>query len=111
MYLAHASEAGIAAAILTAAAARREALRLAEKLSGDVKNARPRIELLMISGAMRHYLGDDPGALQDFANAAALTFCKADLPAEQNRDVDGYLAELPAEYDELPRRGGSAPGG
>ncbi len=81
-----------------AAAAREKALALAEKLLGWEENVGAAKELLLISGAMRHLLNDDAGALRDFEKAQTLTFRNKELDAEQEKNVDEYLTALLTEY-------------
>ena len=55
-------------------AARRKALGIAEKMLADGRREDARKELLLVSGAMRHFLRDDPGALKDFREALKLKY-------------------------------------
>ncbi|HEU4386900.1 MAG TPA: hypothetical protein VFV34_03820 [Blastocatellia bacterium] len=80
-----------------AAEARKKALRLAEKMAGLQENAGSLKELLLISGAMRHFLNDDAGALRDFKQAQGLKF-QDPSDAKRSENVDAYLAQLLAEY-------------
>lgn len=57
-----------------AAEARKKALALAEKMLKEKDREPVRKELLLISGAMRHFLKDDAAALADFRAAQALTY-------------------------------------
>ena len=57
-----------------AAEARKKALSLAEKMLKAPENEPVRKELLFISGAMRHFLKDNVGALTDFKAAKPLTY-------------------------------------
>jgi len=81
-----------------AATARRAALGLAEKMLADDADANQDKELLLIAGAMRHYLADDAGALAAFREAQPLTFKAPAYSDEENGNVDAYLNELLAEY-------------
>jgi hypothetical protein len=107
-----------------AAEARKKALELAEKMLKEKDNKPVRKELLLISGAMRHLLKDDRGALTDFDAAKALKYQvrEKDLAAlkkaaedpdpkkaeeakkklaeleEGVRDKDRYLTELLDDY-------------
>jgi hypothetical protein len=47
---------------------------------------------------MRHYLRDDPGALNDLRAAAALKFHMPKLEEERNKGFDSYLSQLIKEY-------------
>lgn len=81
-----------------AEAARREALRLAEKMLADKERAGERKEFLYISGAMRHFLKDDAGALKDFREATPLKYQSKEMSAEKNANYDEFLSELLREY-------------
>lgn len=83
-----------------AEAARREALRIAEKMLADKERAGERKELLYIAGAMRHFLKDDAGALKDFRAAAALKYESKAMDAGKNAGYDEFLSELLREYVE-----------
>lgn len=116
----HLEEAGRAE---EAAAARRRALELAEALAGQAQHAGVRKELLLVSGAMRHFLGDEAGALADFDAALALTFEDPAAEPAQNANVDEFLTSLLKDYlvelGEVPEgvepgavpEGGTAPAG
>ena len=81
-------------------AARREALRLAEKMLADKARAGERKELLYIAGAMRHFLKDDAGALKDFREASALRYESKALDKEKNAGYDEFLSGLLRQYVE-----------
>jgi MYXO-CTERM domain-containing protein len=107
----HLEEAGRAE---EAAAARRRALELAEALAGREQHAGVRKELLLVSGAMRHFLGDQAGALADLDAALALTFEDPAVEPAQNANVDEFLTSLLKDYQvelgEVPA-GGPEPAG
>jgi hypothetical protein len=77
---------------------RRKALALAEKMLADKANAEKRKELLLISGAMRHFLKDDSGALKDFNEALPLKYWDQALKKENNENYDTYLSDLLRQY-------------
>ncbi|HEX6625140.1 MAG TPA: DUF2225 domain-containing protein [Pyrinomonadaceae bacterium] len=85
-------------------AARREALRLAEKLLGDRGRAGERKEFLYISGAMRHFLKDDAGALKAFREAMPLKYENKELDKEKNGNYDEFLSDLLRQYVEKIER-------
>jgi MYXO-CTERM domain-containing protein len=91
----HLDEAGRAE---EAAAARRRALGIAVALAKKDEHAGRRKELLLITGAMRHFLGDDAGALADFQEALTLTFEAPDQGAEANANTDEGLTGLLQDY-------------
>jgi len=86
--------------------ARRAALDLAVKMLGDKARAGQRKELLLITGAMRHFLRDDAGALKDFREALALDFANKTWEATQVKNYDAYLTDLLKNYVE--KLGGKA---
>jgi len=81
-----------------AASARRKALEMDQKQLSAAENAGVRKELLLISGAMRYFLKDDPAALKDLREAAGLTYRNPKLESEQATNVDRYLSALLKEY-------------
>jgi len=85
-------------------AARRKALaqveRLLPLLASRGQTGR-RKEFLLIRGAMKRFLRDDPGALADFKQAAGLTYTNPKMPAEDAQGLDEYLSKLLQEYREL----------
>ena len=81
-----------------AADARGKALELAHKLAADPKNAGHLKELLVISGAMKHFLGRDPEAIADLEAAARLKFGDDSWPKENAQGYDGYLSQLIKDY-------------
>ncbi len=91
----HAAAEGLAE---DAANARGEALAIAETLMQDETRAGERKEFLLITGAMRHLRGDEPGARADFEAALALTYENAALETENNEGYDAYLTALLEEY-------------
>lgn len=81
-------------------AARRKALSLAEKMLADQSRAGERKELLYITGAMRHFLRDDAGAVRDFREAERLKFSHRELKPEQAENYDSFLSDLLRQYFE-----------
>ena len=81
-----------------AAAARREAVAVAERMMADEGRAGERKQFLYIMGAMRYLLDDKDGARADFESAQQLTFEHAELEAERNQGYDEYLSVLLEEY-------------
>ncbi|MEW6356484.1 MAG: hypothetical protein AB1696_09170 [Planctomycetota bacterium] len=78
--------------------ARKKALALAEKMLAKKENEGIRKEILLISGAMRHFLKDDQAALKDFNEALKLKYESKDKPQEQSANIDQYLTQLLNEY-------------
>jgi hypothetical protein len=85
--------------------ARRKSLAVTERLLADKTDEGRRKELLYISGAMRHFLRDDAGALKDFDEAKKLKFSDKSLKPEDNDGFNGYLSKLIDEYIEMLRKG------
>jgi len=81
-----------------AAAARGEALAIAEALLKDEARAGERKESLVISGAMRYLRGDPAGARADLEAALPLTYDNPAVEAERNEGYNGYLNSLLEEY-------------
>ena len=86
-------------------AARRKALELAVSMMQLPGRQGERKELLLVSGAMRHYLRDDKAALADFEEALKLTLEKKGLNPEQNKNMDGYLTSVLREYIDAIKTG------
>lgn len=84
--------------------ARRKALSITERTVADKAQEGTRKESLYISGALKHYLRDDTGALRDFESAKALTYTNKELKAENNEGYNGYLSKLIDEYMEMIRK-------
>jgi hypothetical protein len=101
----HREEAGDLAG---ASAARGKALDLARRMLDLKENAGVRKELLVISGAMKHHLGDDTGALADFREAGKLTYSKNAMPKKNAEGLDKYLGELLEEYAKMIEEGAKA---
>jgi hypothetical protein len=81
-----------------ALAARGKALELCQKLLATKENAGMRKELLLISGAMKHFQGNDQGSLADLREAASLTYNSPKMDEERNGNYDKYLSGLLKEY-------------
>jgi hypothetical protein len=90
--------------------ARRKALSIAERMLADKARAGEHKELLFITGAMRHFLKDDPGALKDFREAEGLKYESGKMGPEKSKNYDGYLSDLLRQYFELlGAQGGKKP--
>src|SRR5205823_3966604 len=85
--------------------ARQKSIAITEKLLADKANDGRRKELLYVLGAMRHFIGNDPGALKAFEEAAKLKYDSKKLKAEQNKNYNEYLSKLIDEYSEMIRKG------
>jgi uncharacterized protein (DUF2225 family) len=78
--------------------ARMEALSFVEKMLADAKNKGIQKELLLISGAMKHFLRDDGGATADFKKALKLTFQTKKYSEEKNKKADEYYTNFLKHY-------------
>jgi hypothetical protein len=81
-----------------AAAARGQALAIAETLLEDEARVGERKQFLLITGAMRYFRGDEAGARADFEAALPITYENEALEAERNEGYDEYLSILLEEY-------------
>jgi uncharacterized protein (DUF2225 family) len=81
-----------------AAAARSKALLLAEKMITDPANAGRLKELLLIRGAMHHFLSDDPAATQDLQTALKASFADKTYSEQENKNANANLDGLIKEY-------------
>ena len=78
-----------------AAEARTKALDLTKKMLADPNGKTPQKELLYIAGAMRHFLKDDTGAVEDFTKGLATKFAAAGgNPKDMNNAEDGLNNRL-----------------
>ncbi|HEY3447632.1 MAG TPA: DUF2225 domain-containing protein [Myxococcales bacterium] len=75
-----------------ASAARRKALAAAQRAAALPENAGIKKELLVITGAMRMFLGESEAAAGDFDAAAKLKIALKD--PEESEGFDGYLTTL-----------------
>ncbi len=78
--------------------ARSKALSICQKMLSDRQNAGIRKELLLISGAMKHFLRDGQGALADSRLALELKYQSNELKEEENQNADKNLSALLKEY-------------
>ena len=85
--------------------ARRKSLAIIERALADKSREGQRKELLYVSGAMKHFLRDDAGALADFEAAKKLTYSDQSAKPEDSKGFDGYLSKLIDEYMEMMRKG------
>ena len=81
-----------------AAEARARALEIAQTMLAKPENEGIRKELLVMSAAMRHFLGRNAEALEDLQTAAKLTFLDPKIEKEKSENADRYLTSLIEEY-------------
>lgn len=92
-----------------ASAARSKALALTQKMLADEKNSEKRKELLLISAAMKHFLKDDSGALNDLAAASQFRLVPEGVVKKEAQGHDAYLVQLISEYSDRIEKGSVPP--
>lgn len=80
--------------------ARTKALELASKMLKDPNNKEPQKVLLLIAGAMKHFLRDDEGAIVELNKALTTKFNDPTLEKEKNSNAEENLNALLKEYIE-----------
>jgi hypothetical protein len=80
--------------------ARKKALHLATQMLDEKDPATPKKELWLVSGAMKHFLGDDKGALDDLTMALKTKYEDKKLDKEKNENGEANLTTLVKEYIE-----------
>jgi len=83
---------------LKAAEARRKSLQLLTNDLNDPKYLGPRKLALYLSGAMKHFVGDDAGAITDFERARKTVYVNRDETAEENKSAEAGLNERIEDY-------------
>jgi uncharacterized protein (DUF2225 family) len=78
--------------------ARNRALNVAQKMLNDKDNQYPAKELWVISGAMKHFLKDDTGAVADLNKALTVKYQDKELDEEKNGNGERNLNALVKEY-------------
>jgi uncharacterized protein (DUF2225 family) len=81
-----------------AAEARNKALNVAQKMLNDKSNQYPAKELWVISGAMKHFLKDDKGAVADLEKALTVKYQDKELNEEKSNNGERNLNALVKEY-------------
>lgn len=77
--------------------ARKKALELATQMLNEKDPATPKKELWLVSGAMKHFLGDDKGALDDLNMALKTKYEDKKLDKEKNDNGEANLTALVKE--------------
>jgi len=85
--------------------ARQKSITITERLLAVKANEGERKELLYVLGAMRHFVGNDPGALKAFDEARKVRYDSKALKPEENKGYDEYLSKLITEYTEMIHKG------
>ena len=84
-----------------AAKARRKSLELVQKELKNEKSESPKKLLLYISGAMKHFLNEDKGALEDFDKALATKYQQKEGNPEEMKNAEEGMNVRIKEYVEL----------
>jgi hypothetical protein len=80
--------------------ARKKAIDLATRMLNDKDPPLQKKELWLISGAMKHFLGDDKGAVDDLNTALKTKFEDKKLDKENNDNVEANMSAFVKEYIE-----------
>jgi len=80
--------------------ARKKALELATRMLNEKDQTTPKKELWLISGAMKHFLGDDKGALDDLNTTLKTKYENKQLDKEKNENGEANLSALVKDYIE-----------
>lgn len=78
--------------------ARTKALELTKKMMGDPANKKPIKELLYISGAMKHFLNDDKGAIEDFNKGLVTKFVDPNTKPDDLKNAEAGFNERLNDY-------------
>ena len=81
-----------------AAVARKKALGLAEKMLQEKQKGLSEKELFLITGGMKYFLGNHPGALKDLEHALTLKFENAEVAKENATNFDNYLSDVVKQF-------------
>jgi len=84
-----------------ASEARTKALDLTKKMISDPQTKTPLKELLYISGAMKHFLNDDNGAIEDFKKGLMTKFVDPTSKADEVKDAEAGMNERFNDYIKL----------
>lgn len=84
-----------------AAEARKKSLEYLQKDLKNEKSKTPKKLVLYVSGAMKHFLGDDKGALEDFQKAIETKYKAEGASAEDVKNAEEGLNGRLKEYIEL----------
>lgn len=92
-----------------AVVARKKSLELVNKEVKSESSGSPKKLLLYISGAMKHFLDDDKGAIEDLEKAMATKYSEKNGKDEEMKQAEAGLNERIKEYLERIRSGNKAP--
>ncbi|TLX76538.1 DUF2225 domain-containing protein [Labilibacter sediminis] len=82
-------------------ASRLIALDIADSILTDTFNNYRKKELLLITGAMRHFTGQDSLALIDFENAKSFVYNDPKSDSSNNSGMNDYLDALLVDYENM----------
>ena len=100
-----------------ASQARAKALEIVHRMLNDPANSGKRKELLLVSGAMEHFLDNDVAAKADLETSLSAHYEQPRLNADQMKNANRYMTDLAKEYLDLlakkkvPKDDGSDQGG
>ena len=83
-----------------ASEARRKSLELIQKELKNEKSVAPKKLLFYMSAAMKHFLSDDKGALEDFKKALETKYAEKDATEETIKNAEENLNERIKDYIE-----------
>lgn len=89
--------------------ARAKSLELLAKLNANGKSEIPQKMLLYISGAMKHFTGDDQGAIKDLETALTVKLVESSLSGDELKAADEGVNERIKDYLGLLRSGKDLP--
>jgi uncharacterized CHY-type Zn-finger protein len=81
-----------------AAEARKKSLEMIQKELKNEKSESPKKILLYISAAMKHFLSDDKGALEDLQKAMETKYTEKDLKPEEAKNAEDRFNERIKDY-------------
>lgn len=84
-----------------AAAARKKSLEYLQKDLKNEKSKNPKKIVLYVSGAMKHFLGDDQAAIEDFQKALQTKYADESAAADEVKNAEEGLNQRINEYIEL----------
>lgn len=86
-----------------AAAARKKALSLAEKMLGNKQKQPSEKELYLITGGMKYLLKDNAGAIKDLEHALTIKHQNPELEKQKVENLDAYLSDVVKEFIKIIR--------
>lgn len=99
----------ISKAIRKAAESRRKSLELVQKERNKETSETPKKLLYYISAAMKHFLNDDKGALEDLQQALETKYAEKDTKLEALKNAEDGLNERIKDYVERIKASGKKP--